>query len=134
MIAAESPSNITQWRSSSAANWTALRQARASMSATDEDSRVGVHRAPRETPRQSRTMTPIPAQLVCLKRAASKFTLTMLSCVCSIRLGWSILARFYNELWFFILFFLFCKIFYVFFFFFFCKVGPKIIFWGWRFM
>ena len=35
IIVAESPSNITRWR---AANWTALRQARASISATIDDS------------------------------------------------------------------------------------------------
>ena len=76
MIVAESPSTITRWSSSSAANWTALRQARASMSATDEASGVSIDRAPRETPRQSRTITPSPAEFEWLKRAASKFTFT----------------------------------------------------------
>ena len=54
----------------------ALRQARASISATNDDSGVDVDRAPSGAPRQSHAMTPRPAKFTWLKSAALKFTLT----------------------------------------------------------
>ena len=73
---AESPSKITRWRSSLAANWTALRQVRASISATNDNNSVDIDRALRGAPRQSRAMTPRPAKFTWLKSATLKFTLT----------------------------------------------------------
>ena len=72
---AESPSKITLRRPRSAANWTAQRHAKASISVIELANGIDIDRAPMAWPHQWRTMTPSPAVLDALKTAASKFTL-----------------------------------------------------------
>ena len=76
---AGSPSKLTLCRPISAANSTAFQHAKASISTTVWDSGTEIDNTPTNSPLQSLTTTPIPAEFVALNIAASKLTLCWFS-------------------------------------------------------